>query len=408
MPDYSIPMQTREIRIKTPSEAMREAAATKNAMMAVQDQQESRARKQRMNALYEQSGGDIDAMLQSGGLDMDTAIQLHGIKGEQAKLQAQAAKEQAAADKNRLQAGIEKLNYGSQLLAGATPENWQQIRQEFGQMTGQDLGEQFDANKVGALMQQGLQMKDRLANEWRQKGYELDVAQFGEQQRHNRTAEGISYMNAQNRGDESRYTTIQGQDGYYFVDPKNPSAPPIPIKTGEGTQIIKPVSDKAFTLDQSNSATFGKRAAQADAALQEVGTKYNPMAILAKSAAGGVPVVGGFLETEANSALTPEEQVVEQAQRNFLSAVLRKESGATIGPSEYENGVKQYFPQPGDSDAVLAKKAQNRATAIAGLRNSAGPAWMDDMPNAPKAPQEKPPFWDRMTPEDQAAWMEDQ
>lgn len=212
MPDYSIPMQTREIRIKTPSEAMREAAATKNAMMAVQDQQESRARKQRMNALYEQSGGDIDAMLQSGGLDMDTAIQLHGIKGEQAKLQAQAAKEQAAADKNRLQAGIEKLNYGSQLLAGATPENWQQIRAEFGRMTGADLGEQYDAGKVESLMQQGLSMKDRLANEWKEKGYNLDVAKFGEQQRHNVVSEGISQQNA------NRYSAGGSDGGKWKVD----------------------------------------------------------------------------------------------------------------------------------------------------------------------------------------------
>ena len=216
MPDYSIPLQVQGVSIKSPLEAMREAAATKNAMMAVQDQQESRARKQRLNELYQQAGGDFEKMLQSGGLDMDTAVQLQGIKGEQAKLQAQAAKEQAAADKNRLQAGIEKLNYGSQLLAGATPENWQQIRQEFGQMTGADLGEQFDANKVGALMQQGLQMKDRLANEWKQKGYELDVAQFGEQQRHNRTAEGISYMNAQNRGDGGATVNAKAPTGYQW------------------------------------------------------------------------------------------------------------------------------------------------------------------------------------------------
>lgn len=162
----------------------------KNAMIQseLQDQQAARASKQKLNALFQQSGGDLTKMRQ-GVKDYGTAVQLDKTIGEQGKLQAQT-------DKERMSAGIEKLNYGSQLLSGATPDNWQQIRQEFGQMTGQDLGEQFDPNKVSALMQQGLAMKDKLANEWKAKGYELDVAKFGEMQRHNVTTEGISQQNA--------------------------------------------------------------------------------------------------------------------------------------------------------------------------------------------------------------------
>jgi hypothetical protein len=50
----------------------------------------------------------------------------------------------------------------------------------------------------------------------------------------------------------------------------------------------------------------------------------------------------------------------DQAERNFINAVLRRESGAAIAPSEFESARKQYFPQPGDSKAVLAQKRQNR------------------------------------------------
>jgi hypothetical protein len=65
-------------------------------------------------------------------------------------------------------------------------------------------------------------------------------------------------------------------------------------------------------------------------------------------------------------------QQQEQAERNFINAVLRRESGAAIADSEFDSARKQYFPQPGDSAAVLAQKKQNRATVMEGLRLSAG------------------------------------
>ena len=62
----------------------------------------------------------------------------------------------------------------------------------------------------------------------------------------------------------------------------------------------------------------------------------------------------------------------EQAEQNFINAVLRNESGATISPGEFDNARKQYFPQPGDSAATLEQKKRNRATVIENFRLSAG------------------------------------
>lgn len=53
-------------------------------------------------------------------------------------------------------------------------------------------------------------------------------------------------------------------------------------------------------------------------------------------------------------------QSLEQAERNFLNAVLRRESGAVISPTEFSEGRRQYFPQPGDSQVVLKQKEENR------------------------------------------------
>ena len=40
----------------------------------------------------------------------------------------------------------------------------------------------------------------------------------------------------------------------------------------------------------------------------------------------------------------------------------------------------QYFPQPGDSEAVIVQKARNRETALRGLVVAAGPAMGRNQP----------------------------
>jgi len=132
--------------------------------------------------------------------------------------------------------------------------------------------------------------------------------------------------------------------------------------------------EKAPTEFQGKSATYGARAEQADKIISDLDGKYSPAAVNSKQAAGDVWVVGGALEAGANALLSKDAQKAEQAQRDFLNAVLRQESGAAIGATEFDNGKKQYFPQPGDSKDVLAQKSANRKLAIQGFKNNAGRA----------------------------------
>lgn len=74
-----------------------------------------------------------------------------------------------------------------------------------------------------------------------------------------------------------------------------------------------------------------------------------------------------------NFLVSPDYQMADQAKRNFINAVLRRESGAVISPQEFENAEKQYFPRPGDSPEVIAQKKENRRIAIEGVTRSAGP-----------------------------------
>lgn len=74
-----------------------------------------------------------------------------------------------------------------------------------------------------------------------------------------------------------------------------------------------------------------------------------------------------------------EIKMRDQAERNFINAVLRRESGASIQPSEFASSEKQYFARPGDPPELLAQKRQNRQIALAALMAEAGDTALADI-----------------------------
>ena len=78
------------------------------------------------------------------------------------------------------------------------------------------------------------------------------------------------------------------------------------------------------------------------------------------SSAAAAAVVPDFVSSD-------EWKRTDQAERNFINALLRRESGAAISPAEFENAEKQYFPRAGDSAALLAQKKKNRQTVTEGM-----------------------------------------
>jgi hypothetical protein len=61
-------------------------------------------------------------------------------------------------------------------------------------------------------------------------------------------------------------------------------------------------------------------------------------------------------------------------RKNFATAVLRKESGASISPTEFEGVDAMYIPLPGDSEELLATKRANREGALRTLQIMSGRA----------------------------------
>lgn len=128
-------------------------------------------------------------------------------------------------------------------------------------------------------------------------------------------------------------------------------------------------SGKPPTEFQGKSALYANRAQEAENILSSL--DYSPAAIGVKESVSKTPLVGGMLGAAGNAMLSETNQKAEQAQRNFVNAILRQESGAVISEPEFENAKKQYFPATGDSDAVKAQKAENRRVAIESLKNNA-------------------------------------
>lgn len=134
---------------------------------------------------------------------------------------------------------------------------------------------------------------------------------------------------------------------------------------------------KSPTEFQGKSGIFGMRAGEADKTIRELQGEYSPSAVNSKVAVQDTWLVGGVAGAAVNKfAMSDNDQKAEQAQRDFVNAVLRQESGAAIGKDEFDNARRQYFPQPGDSKAVIDQKARNRQLAVQGLNTNAGPARM--------------------------------
>jgi len=176
---------------------------------------------------------------------------------------------------------------------------------------------------------------------------------------------------------------IEREDGTFLVDTRTGQAKPIIGPQGQSL-----VGGKPLTETQSNAVAFGMRALEANKLATDLENKGFTNTGVIRTAIGGTmgqaPIVGGKLEQGVRSAFnvlpefaggpSSEQQQVDQARRNFISAVLRKESGAAIGVDEYANEERKYFPQLGDSDKVIKQKQDARKLAIQALEAQAGPS----------------------------------
>ena len=196
---------------------------------------------------------------------------------------------------------------------------------------------------------------------------------------------------------------VDTPEGFVTFNPNTNAVTPVKSATGEPMMGAK----NNLTESQGNATAFGMRMSQSNKIIEDLAEKgVNTPAVA--SGLRNVPLVGGALGSAVNilpgalGGQTPDEQRLIQAKTNFITAVLRKESGAAIGKDEYATEDNKYFPKLGDSQAVMDQKADARRLAIKAIERQAGPGAKDIKLMQTQTPEIDPEIFKYMTPEQQA------
>ena len=125
-------------------------------------------------------------------------------------------------------------------------------------------------------------------------------------------------------------------------------------------------TEKPFTEAQSKDVVFGTRA---QGALDVLDPIAGELTSRTQRAAEFDPT--GF----ARGAMQSDQfQIAKNAGDEFLQALLRKDSGAAITPSEQALYGTTYLPQPGDNEALLEAKKAARRRAVTAIQAGMNPA----------------------------------
>ena len=174
---------------------------------------------------------------------------------------------------------------------------------------------------------------------------------------------------------------LETDTGPMLIDTRTGQARPIMA----GGQAL--VGGKPLTESQGNATAFGMRMKESNQLINDLEAKGVSNTGIVRSTIGGIagmtPFIGDKLQQGVQSSMnvlpgvlggpSSEQQQVDAARKNFVTAVLRKESGAAISPTEFYTEAQKYFPQPGDSSAVIKQKSHARETAIKAMEMQAGP-----------------------------------
>jgi hypothetical protein len=128
-----------------------------------------------------------------------------------------------------------------------------------------------------------------------------------------------------------------------------------------------PGKDQTLNDSQAKSYLFGDRMQAANKIIADMAGKGVTRSGNINALASALPLVGGIADSATNITQSPEQQQVKQAKLDFMTAALRRESGASIAPSEFETFDKAYFPQLNDDNQTIANKAALRQRAIDGV-----------------------------------------
>jgi hypothetical protein len=180
-------------------------------------------------------------------------------------------------------------------------------------------------------------------------------------------------------------TTVNmgGKAGYLTDQEKkegglDPDSPFVWGKNGVPT----PVKTSAFTEGNLLAAGFAERMYEAEKEIESLMTSGFDPTTGQQKIGEVIPYIGGHMQTE-------DQQVATRAQRDWVRAKLRKESGAVIAQEEMESEIETYFPQPGDHPKVIKAKKAARTRANAAMSTASGGKYTSESAAEKQAKEDK-------------------
>lgn len=144
----------------------------------------------------------------------------------------------------------------------------------------------------------------------------------------------------------------------------------------ENKRAVEKEKLKPPTEGMSKARTFALRMQDANKTLSDIDSsgKFSAIETATQSE---VNLPFGIKIGAPNVSRSPKIQKFDQAKRNFVTALLRRESGAAISPEEFATADQQYFRQPGDHPDTVKQKAANRKRVIEEMAKEAGRAFSE-------------------------------
>lgn len=195
-------------------------------------------------------------------------------------------------------------------------------------------------------------------------------AALAETIRSHRAHEALTLKGMEEKPQYMKWTDADGNEQIVLLKP-----------LGTGATLVKPegaptaptnpyAPTRKMTAEEAQTTGFSDRMANSHMIirglehLNDDTTGYLTGLITGNESVANNPLV--------NTLLTPDRQSLLQAQRDFINAQLRRESGMAISKSEFTNATRQYLPVPGDSQKVLDQKRRNRELATEAMFQGAG------------------------------------
>lgn len=290
----------------------------------------------------------------------------------------EADKANLEAKKAEIEGHMKKFELSGQIMAGVRDQaTWDQARAQTAQLFGPDAAAQmpavYDPQLVESKRQQAMPVKEQLAAEHQKLADALAERKFGYEQTNDAANRGVTVRGqnmtastaAAGRAQADRHFNATQENGKTQVLQSDSGPLLVNTKTGSGRAITGPDGEvlagvtKPLNDSQSKALLFGTRMQEADKVLNQLAAKGVSTSVPGSRAPG----IGGIITAFSSD----EQQQLDQAKRDFMTATLRRESGASISPGEFDTADKQYFPQVGDSPGVIAQKARNRQLALNGV-----------------------------------------